>query len=310
MSTAQSMAAEEAATLAQFRNFLAATGKARRTCRTYGDYVERMLRIRRTREAVDAALGRRYLQSVADTRGYASSTYRIIYSALQRYFIDFLRHEACDLGFKPRSPSKSRSQAITVLTPGQMIQLLSAIPHTGHRLMAALLYGTGMRILEACQLASEDIDWERGLLRIREQKGGGGRWVALRPALLARVQRHQQRHPGDRFVFTSPHNRNRHIEPSSVQCAFKRARQAAGLPSWVTPHALRHTFATHQLQAGLDIRSVQQLLGHSVITTTMRYVHFLDLHGGNPRQPVDLLADLEQHWRDQQVRRAGTGAAS
>ncbi len=295
-----------------FRSFLAVQGKSSRTCRTYAEYVDRMLRRRLPHEAVDDALGRRFLAAIAEERSCSSSSYRIIYAALERYFIDFLRHKTCDLGQRPKSPPKGRHEAVTVLTLDQVIRLLASFQKPTHTLFAALLYGTGMRILESAQLRLDFMDWDRGLIRLTKVKGGGGRWVSMGPRLAVRLwtQAEAARRSGSIFLFPSPKNLDRHLEPSSIQCAFQRARRVAQLPSWVTPHTLRHSYATHQLQAGLDIRSLQVLLGHSQITTTMRYLHFVDmLGGGQPRQAFDLVGHLENHWRATKNGTANGGAS-
>jgi len=309
MMITKSIQDDHEAIVGRFRAFLQAHGKAPRTCRTYGDYVERMLRLRTGEEPITDALGRRYLEAVAEARATSSSTYRVVYAALTAFFSLHLRHETVDLGPRPVAPKKDRVKAISVLTQDQLLALLAELQQPNHRLFALLAYGTGMRLLECCQARWEDIDGDRGLLRVARQKGGGGRWVSVPPTLLQRLRRHWRRQPRGPFILTSSRRPQRHLEPSSIQCAFQRARRRAALPSWVTPHTLRHTFATHQLQAGLDIRSVQQLLGHSQITTTMRYLHFLDLQDGQTRQAKDLTAQLVAHWQNQR-RAAARGGRS
>lgn len=285
-----------------FRQYLLTMGRAERTARTYADYVERMLRIRRRGEPIDAALGRRYLRQIAEARSVSSSTYRIVHAALRQFFEDFLEGPAAELGPKPAAPPKSRHGAIPVLTQDQLLALFAGFRSAHHRLFAVLVYATGVRLTEACHLRVEDLAFGSGRIRVAVQKGGGGRWVAMPPPLAQRLQRHLRQRPGAQWVFASAQDPSQPLCPASMQSAVARARAVAGLPSWVTPHALRHTFATHQLQAGLDIRSLQVLLGHAVITTTMRYLHWLDMTGGQPRAPIDLLDRLADHWRGRAAR--------
>lgn len=284
-----------------FRSFLVTMGLAERTARTYGDYVDRMRRMRRRGEPVDPDLGRRYLRQIAESRSLSSSTYRIVHSALRQYFEAFLQGPAVDLGPKPAAPRKSRHGAIPVLTQDQLLALFAAFQSPHHRLFAVLIYATGLRLLEACHLRVDDIAFGNQRIRVAKQKGGGGRWVAMSDALAQRLRLHLQQRPGTCWVFPSMRDPTRSLCPSSMQCAVKRARTVADLPRWVTPHALRHTFATHQLQAGLDIRSLQILLGHSSITTTMRYLHWLDMTDGQPRIAVDLLDQLLVHHRQRRA---------
>jgi len=291
-----------------FRAFLVTMGRAERTAQTYGDYVDRMLRSRRRGEAIGPELGRRYLRQIAESRSVSSSTYRIVHSALRQYFEAFLQGPPADLGPRPAAQGKSRHGAIPVLTQDQLLALFATFRSAHHRLFAVLVYATGLRLQEASHLQVDDIAFEHQRIRVAAQKGGGGRWVTMADPLAERLRRHLKQRPRSPWVFASLRDPSRPLSPASMQSAFQRARQAAGLPNWVTPHALRHTFATHQLQAGLDIRSLQLLLGHSVITTTMRYLHWLDMAGGQPRTAVDLLDQLLVHHQQRKGRRQGPQA--
>lgn len=199
-----------------------------------------------------------------------------------------------------------------------------------HALLARLLYGTGLRITEALQLRVKDVDFERQAIVVRAGKGGKDRVVmlpaALAPALRLQLQRAhlwwqadvaagragvqmpdalERKYPraGQSWpwfwVFpqathaTCPRTgvvRRHHLFDQTFQRAFKRAVQQAGITRPATPHTLRHSFATHLLQAGTDIRTVQALLGHSDVSTTMVYTHVLQVAGGAVRSPLDALA--------------------
>jgi integron integrase len=198
-----------------------------------------------------------------------------------------------------------------------------------HAVLGRLLYGTGLRITEALQLRVKDVDFSHQALIVREGKGAKDRVVMLPatlvPALRAQMAAArllwaddaaqgrggvQMPHALDRkypragaswawfWVFpqaehsTDPRSgvvRRHHLFDQSFQRAFKRAAAAAGIHQPATPHTLRHCFATHLLQAGYDIRTVQELLGHSDVSTTMIYTHVLKLGGGAVRSPLDAL---------------------
>lgn len=223
---------------------------------------------------------------------------------------------------------KSRVRLPEVLTHHEVARLLMLIDGE-HRVLAQLLYGTGMRIMEGIRLRVKDIDFERRALVVREGKGAKDRVVmlpaSLVPALREQLARARLLWADDRaagragvfmpdaldrkypraaaswtwfWVFPhrevsvdprTGHARRHHVYDQAFQRGFKRAVERAGIERPATPHTLRHSFATHLLQAGYDIRTVQELLGHSDVSTTMIYTHVLNLGGGAVRSPLDAL---------------------
>lgn len=196
-------------------------------------------------------------------------------------------------------------------------------------LVARLLYGTGMRLMEAVRLRVKDVDLARNEITVREGKGNKDR-VTMLPQSLAeplrakialRRQQHQQdladrrgtvylphalaeKYPaaatafGWQYVFAAPGFstdprsgtvQRHHLDEQRVQRAIKRAADRAGIVKPVTPHTLRHSFATHLLESGQDIRTVQELLGHKDVSTTMIYTHVLNRGGLGVRSPLDRL---------------------
>ena len=183
---------------------------------------------------------------------------------------------------------KSRVRLPEVLTHHEVARLLMLIDDE-HRVLAQLLYGTGMRIMEGLRLRVKDIDFERRAVVVRKGKGAKDRVVMLPatlvPALRDQLARARLLWADDRAGVARRH----HAHEQSFQRAFKRAVIRAGIERPATPHTLRHSFATHLLQAGYDIRTVQELLGHSDVSTTMVYTHVLKLGGGAVRSPLDAL---------------------
>jgi integrase/recombinase XerD len=150
-------------------------------------------------------------------------------------------------------------------------------------------YGAGLRISEACRLRVEDIDSRRGLIHVRLGKGAKDRYVMLSERLLAVLRRYwQQAHPQGGWLFPG-RKPGKSITPHAVDNALTKAMQTLKLKKRVTPHVLRHSFATHLLEAGSDIRLIQVLLGHASIRTTARYAQVSAAHVARTKSPLDLL---------------------
>lgn len=230
-----------------------------------------------------------------------------------------------------------------VLSHDEVSRVLAGLAHVPVlHLLGQLLYGTGMRHMEALRLRVKDIDFDRRAIVVREGKGGKDRVVmlpaALEPALRAQLAQAHALWQADRaagvpgvqvpyalerkypraaeswawfWVFpqatlsVDPRSRpqasetaevpesaqrRHHLADQTFQRAFRQALHQAGIAKQATPHTLRHSFATHLLQSGYDIRTVQELLGHADVSTTMIYTHVLKLGGGAVRSPLDQLA--------------------
>jgi site-specific recombinase XerD len=175
-----------------------------------------------------------------------------------------------------------------VLSPSEVAALLSALRLPKYRVFFSLLYATGMRLAEACHLETSDIDGERGVIRVRRSKGGRERVVMLSPRLLATLRAYWRfARPAAPYLFTA--RTGKPLHPEVARHALAAAAAAAGLRKRVTPHVLRHTFATHLLERGVDIRIIQVLLGHMSIRTTARYAHVSADVIARTVSPLDLL---------------------
>lgn len=200
----------------------------------------------------------RFLSWLAVERNVAASTHRQALAALLFFYAKVLGQDVPWMREIGRPRAQRRLPA--VLSPPEVARVLQCLPDGEHRVLGQLLYGTGMRITEGLQLRVKDLPWF---------------WVFP-----------QATHSTDPRTGVI---RRHHLHDQAFQRAFKRAAHQAGVHKPATPHTLRHSFATHLLQSGYDIRTVQELLGHSNVATTMIYTHVLKLGGGAVRSPLDAL---------------------
>ena len=317
--------------LEQLRERLRYLHYSLRTEEAYVHWVRAFVRFhgRRPAREMGGAEVEAFLSWLSSERGVSVSTHRQALAALLFLYQQVYGQSLPWMQAIGRPQRKPRVPV--ALSVAEVARVLALLQGTA-RVLGQLLYGTGMRITEALQLRVKDVDFERGLIVVREGKGGKDRVVML-PASLAPVLREQmvyaralwqldvqtgragvqmpdaleRKYPRAGaswawfWVFAqATHSicprtgvvRRHHVFDQSFQRAFKRAALAAGITAPATPHTLRHSFATHLLQAGTDIRTVQELLGHSDVSTTMIYTHALEIAAGGTRSPLDALGPM------------------
>jgi site-specific recombinase XerD len=162
-------------------------------------------------------------------------------------------------------------QLPTVLSVEEVAALLRSFTQPTCQMVATTIYATGLRIHEVCSLETRDVDTARGLIHVRLGKGNKDRFVPLSERLLSMLRAHWKRErPEPPFLFGARQTRGP-MRPTTVRSAIHAASLKARIDKRVTPHVLRHSFATHLLEAGTDLRVIQALLGHESIRTTERY---------------------------------------
>jgi integron integrase len=299
-----------------------------RTERAYLYWIIRFIRFHRLRhpERMGETEVAGFLTWLATERGVAASTQVQALSALLFLYGDVLGRPLDSLNHVHWA--RSRTHLPVVLTPEEVERILGQLAGTMH-LVGLLLYGGGLRLMECLTLRVKDLDLGRREIRVREAKGGRERITILPGAALAELALHletvrglHQRElaegrgavevPGAlgrkypnvsrdwvwQWVFPASRTysdqetgeiRRHHLHESAVQRAFKAAVGRARIHKRATCHTLRHSFATHMLEGGYDIRTVQELLGHREVSTTMIYTHVLNRGGLGVRSPADQL---------------------
>ena len=266
-----------------------------------------------------------FLTYLAVEKNVAASTQNQALAALLFLYKEVLR---IDLSWLDKfTPAKKSNHLPVVLTREEVKQIINQLTGTNW-LIANLLYGSGLRLSEALRLRVKDLDFGFRQIVVRDGKGGKDRFTVLPTALIEPLQKQlefaQKLHEQDlrnnlghvnlsfalarkypnadrewawQYVFPSKSlSKNprsgkigrHHVSPSSLQKSFKDTLQKSRIPKNASPHTLRHSFATHLLQDGYDIRTIQDLLGHKEISTTMIYTHVLQNNRLGVRSPVDL----------------------
>jgi site-specific recombinase XerD len=184
--------------------------------------------------------------------------------------------------------SKQPRMLPVVLSLEEVARFFAAITNLKHRAILMTAYAAGLRISEVAQLRVADIDSQRMVIRIRQAKGQKDRYVMLSPRLLAILRQYWNAVRPREYLFPGA-DPDRPISPNTVRHACQLARASAGLGKPITVHTLRHSFATHLLEAGTDLRTIQILLGHRSLSTTARYTHVATAALPSTHSPLDLL---------------------
>ncbi|WP_299336481.1 site-specific integrase [uncultured Psychroserpens sp.] len=219
-------------------------------------------------ESLDNRAVELYIENVFIKRRYSVSTQRQFISALKLFTVFKPTTNIDDLALV--RPSKSKRLPV-VLSQEEVIDLIRSTRNLKHRAIIALLYSCGLRISELINLNLSDFDIDRRQLLIRDSKGRKDRYVSLAESFLPILSNYFSTYRPKRY-FVEGMNGSRY-SPGSVRQFLRRSSQLARINKVVTPHTLRHSYATHLLEQGVDLRHIQSLLGHARPETTMIYTH-------------------------------------
>jgi len=318
--------------LDQMREVLRVKHYSIRTERAYSDWVRRYVRFHQMRCREDLLPAEpkieTFLTDLAVKANVAVSTQNQAFNALLFLYREVLH---TPLGNIDSVRATRPVRVPTVLTAEEVRQVVGAMSGTP-QLVVKLLYGGGLRLLEALRLRIQDLDFGMKQLTVRDGKGAKDRYTVLPESVIPALKEHLERvkltHQEDlragygavylpgaldrkypaaprewvwQYVFparnlsTDPRSqltRRHHLEEATVQRAIKIAVGRTGIAKRISSHTFRHSFATHLLQRGSDIRTIQELLGHSNVSTTMIYTHVLKQGAGGLKSPLDSLGEI------------------
>lgn len=313
--------------LDRVRDRIRRKGYAKRTEQSYVHWIKRYIVFHGKRHPAEMGKAEveGFLTDLAVDRNVSASTQNLALSAILFLYREVLELPLPWLDNVERAKKPARLP--TVLTRKEVQSVLAGLDGTTG-LMLRLLYGTGMRLMECVRLRVKDVDFSMGQITVRDGKGGKDRVTMLPRSLVEALRSHiaqvKAQHQADlaaglggvwlpdalavkypsavkawgwQYVFParslsrdprSGERRRHHVDEKQLQRHIKKAAQDAGVAKPVSPHTLRHSFAIHLLESGYDIRTVQELLGHSDVSTTMIYTHVLNRGGKGVTSPLDM----------------------
>jgi site-specific recombinase XerD len=238
---------------------------------------------------------RRYQAYLFEKKKLAVGTVGLHVAALRFFFVRVLKRRE----LKEDLPTPKRHRRLpTVLSPDEVRRLIAGAKNLYHRTLLLMLYGTGLRRSELLQLKVGDIDSRRMVVRVERGKGGHGREVPLSPTLLAALREYYRWMRPQTYLFPGTQDGWRTDRPLTSKVVWEAVRfaaRAAGIDRRVSPHTLRHSYATHLLEAGADLRTIQVLLGHADLTHTTVYLHLSPRHlqaAPNPLEHLHVLTPV------------------
>ena len=226
----------------------------------------------------------KYIYWKIEKHHIGASYQRLIVASIDKFYLSMFHRQLNIKHLYPRVKNKSLP---VYLTAREIVRLMDNVTNLKHKCIVQLLYGCGLRLNELLHLKLTDIDSKNRIILIRNAKGGKDRVVMLSPLLLESLRHYYQVYHPEEYLFEGQGGGL--YSEKSVQTIVKNAASKAGITKKVTPYTLLHSFATHLLENGTDIRYIQELLGHKSVNTTEIYTHVTDIAQSKIKSPLDLL---------------------
>lgn len=260
---------------------------SQKTVKAYLHYNEDLLKFtEKSPEEVTNRNVKDYLFHLVDDSGVSTSTLNIAINALKFYYGEILKQRFV---YEIKRPKKEKKLPV-VLSQGEVFQIISSVSNIKHKAILMRVYSSGLRVSEVVKLRSDDIDAERKLIHIRGAKGKKDRYTMLSDVAMGTLRIYMQTNSSKSWLFPGQ-KVDSHITTRTVQKIFEDTVKNVGIEKEVSVHSLRHSFATHLLESGTDLRYIQELLGHKSSKTTEIYTHVSNKDIGKIKSPLDLITD-------------------
>lgn len=259
-------------------------GYSQKTIKAYNGHIKRfLLYFNKHPKGIDETELNNYLLKLLEEKNPATSYRNQLISALKIYYSKV--HKIDDINFILTRPKKEKKLP-NVLSKKDILKILDSIKNEKHKAIIFLIYSSGLRVGEVVTLKISDIDSDRMLIRVKQGKGKKDRYTMLSNVALEQLRKYFKIYKPKKWLFegTTPDS---HISVRSVQNIFQKAKETAKIKGDVSVHTLRHSFATHLLEAGTDIRYIQELLGHTTPKTTQIYTHVSTQDARRITSPLD-----------------------
>jgi site-specific recombinase XerD len=236
-------------------------------------------------EKMDNQMIQDYLLYLMQKRKLAWSSCNVVVSGLRFFYTQTLGMNSMFLSIPPRKKDRRLPE---ILSTEELEKLFAVLTNRKHRTLLMSTYAAGLRVSEVVNLKIADIDSKRMMIRVQQGKGRRDRYTILSKRLLSELRIYWRKYRPAVWLF-SGHDPKKHLSDRAAQRIYYNAKEKSGIQKGKGIHTLRHCFATHLLEAGVDLRTIQMLMGHSSIMTTMGYLQVTRKHLSCTQSPLDLL---------------------
>lgn len=236
-------------------------------------------------ERIDAQKLQDYVLYLLNERKLAWSSINLITSGIRFFYAVTLGRTDLAISIPSR---KTPRRLPEILSKDELLRIFASVENQKHRVLLMTTYAGGFRVSEVTRLKVANIDVSRMMIRIEQGKGEKDRYTILSPRLLTELRSYAEAYHPQTWLFPNSVSKGQ-LSRATPALIFRRAKKKAGITKDVTFHSLRHSFATHLLEAGMDLRTIQILMGHSSIISTAKYIHVTRKNLGSVQSPLDLL---------------------